>query len=584
MLSAQQNPAGHASDQGSPQLLLGFARDLFQRTGGLRVGGCMALVLLCTLTESFGLLALVPLLQTLGGAPGGPVLAWLAQHGLPAEPGPMLLAFLTLVLLRTWLGRQRDIQLLALRLDYLDALRRDLETSLAGASWRYLVKLRHAEVMHVLYDDLSRINQGTHQGLTLLSTAGLGLASLIAAAFVAPLWSLVLLLPLVWMAWLLRSRMGQSGQLGARLSKGQLDQMASSRDLLGGLKMVKTHGLEAQHLTRLRTQADVLRNDLLRFARTQSSTRGWFELGGALIVAAFVYGTVTWGQRGLPELVMTVLAFSRLMPVLRDSQLLLQQLLHTLPAFYSTIAWMARNRNAAEEPRPLAVERLPLRQSLAVESVTFRYRDEDPATLHDMDLLLQAGTCTAITGPSGSGKTTLADLVLGLLTPSQGHVRVDGTPLDATQTLQAWRQSVAYVSQDTYLFASSVRDNLCWLAGKRPDDELWHALEQADAASFVAASPGGLDHHLGERGEGFSGGQRQRLALARALLCKPALLVLDEVTSHLDTESEERVNAAIRRLRGNTTILLIAHRPSALAPAERVLALEAGRIVSDQPN
>lgn len=566
--------------------LLGFLKDLSARTGPTRVALCLGLVLLCTVTESFGLLALVPLLQVLDGQSSSAALAWLAHWGVRPQPGPMLLGFMALMLLRAWLGRQRDIRLLQLRLDYIDALRRDLEASLAGASWRYLVALRHADVMHLLYDELARINQGTFQALQLVTTAGLGLASLVAVALVAPAWGLLPLLPLAGLAWLLRGRLSQASQMGTRLSKGQLDLMSSSRDLLGGLKMVKAHGLEATHVAELRQRSAAMHQELLRFARAQSSTRGWFELGGALVICAYLYASVTWARSGLPELVLTVLAFSRLVPMLRDMQLQLQHLLHMLPAFDATLQWMARNRAAAEpppQPWPHPPAAPALKQQLMLDSVTFRYQDGAAPALDAFSVQLQAGTCTALTGPSGSGKTTLADLALGLLTPDAGRIVVDGVSLSDPAALQAWRRAVAYVSQDTYLFPGSLRSNLCWLSGARADDAIWQALEQADAAGFVSELPGGLDHSLGERGEGLSGGQRQRLALARALLCKPALLVLDEVTSHLDSESEERVNAAIRRLRGVTTVLLIAHRASALAPAERVLTLEAGRLVSDTP-
>lgn len=580
-MSAQELPTQQTSPKAT-QALLQFVRDLTQRIGLRRLLACLALVLFCTAAESFSMLALIPLLQALDKPSGGQALTWLSAHGLDLQLGHLLLAFLALVLIRAWLGRQRDTRLLALRLDYVDALRCGVEASLTRASWRHLATLRHAEIMHVLYNDLNRVNQGTYQALQLLSGAGLGLASLVVAAFVAPAWSLLLLLPLVVLAWSLRRRFGQSSQAGSRLSRGQLDLMSSSRDLLGGLKMVKVHALEAKHVAAMRDRAASLTQELLQFSRAQSATRAWFELAGAVIISAFLYASVSWGHSGVPELILTILAFARLMPVLRESQLQLQQLLHMLPAFESILAWTARNRSKDElDAKASASEgRLRLRTRLEIEDLEFSFGDQGPPVLNGLSLSLKAGSCTAVTGPSGSGKTTLADVVLGLLAPSKGRILVDGTDLVAPGALQAWRQSVAYVSQDTYLFPGPLRDNLCWLAGHQVDAALWQALKQADAADFVRELPNGLDHVLGERGEGLSGGQRQRLALARALLCQPDLLVLDEVTSHLDAESEQRVNAAIASLRGSVTVLLIAHRPSALAPADRIVVLESGRAIS----
>ena len=168
-----------------------------------------------------------------------------------------------------------------------------------------------------------------------------------------------------------------------------------------------------------------------------------------------------------------------------------------------------------------------------------------------------------------------------MLAPSSGSLLVDGEALIGGDAPCRWRASVAYVAQDTYLFPGSIRANLCWLSGPRSDAEIWSALEQADAAPFVTALTDGLDHPLGERGEGLSGGQRQRLALARALLCRPELLVLDEVTSQLDTETEERVFGALDRLRGQLTILVVAHRAAASRHADRTIVMEGGRVIRD---
>jgi ATP-binding cassette subfamily C protein len=220
-----------------------------------------------------------------------------------------------------------------------------------------------------------------------------------------------------------------------------------------------------------------------------------------------------------------------------------------------------------------------LHQALRFDHVGLRYATEAQPVLSDVCLTIAARTTTALMGSSGSGKTTLADMALGLLPASSGIVSIDGVALTDQQAQCRWRASVAYVAQDTYLFPASIRDNLCWLAGRREDAELWAALDQADAAQFVLALPSGLDHHLGERGEGLSGGERQRIALARALLCQPELLVLDEVTSQLDDQSEERILSALDRLRGKVTILLIAHRAAARRHADRIVVLEQGRVL-----
>jgi ATP-binding cassette, subfamily C, bacterial len=573
-----------ASDSRPPTLVAGlrcYLRDLIDRVGGRRVSRVLLLLLLSTVSESVGLLLLIPLLHLMNGDASTPALLWLLQLGLRPELGPVLFFFVGTMLLRAWLARTRDMELLSMRLAYVDALRSQLEAALAMASWPFLVRLRHAEVMHLLFDQLGRVNLGTHQMMQALSGLGLAVASLLVIALVAPAWTLALVLPFAVLVWLLRRRLALAAAMGSRFGLGQRELMSTARDFLAGLKLVKAHAIESPHLSALARRSEVLREDQLNFARHQASTRSWFEVGGALVLAVLLWAATEWGRMALPELLLLVFVFSRLLPVLRDGQLQLQQLAHMLPALHDVQSWIQCCQAASEPSVDTSTQRLSLRRSIRFESVSLHYGGEGPAVLVNVALTLPAGTTTALMGASGSGKTTLADLALGLLTPTTGAVWVDGNKLAADQTRRSWRGSVAYVAQDTYLFPGTIRENLCWLAGTRSQAEMWAALETADAADFVRELPHKLDHAVGERGEGLSGGQRQRLALARALLREPELLVLDEVTSQLDAESEERVLTALGRLRGRMTILVIAHRMAASRHADRTVMLEKGRVLSD---
>jgi ATP-binding cassette subfamily C protein len=210
--------------------------------------------------------------------------------------------------------------------------------------------------------------------------------------------------------------------------------------------------------------------------------------------------------------------------------------------------------------------------------VYFRYPATDTNILRQIDLALPARQTIALVGPSGAGKSTLADIILGLLAPSEGQILLDNRPLDTAAT-RHWRQAVAYVPQDTFLFHDTVRANLLWAAPAATEADLWGSLQLAAAAEFVTALPEGLDTVLGDRGIRLSGGERQRLALARALLRKPALLLLDEATSALDSEHEQRIQTAIHQLHGELTIVLIAHRLSTVRYADQIVVMEQGQIV-----
>lgn len=220
----------------------------------------------------------------------------------------------------------------------------------------------------------------------------------------------------------------------------------------------------------------------------------------------------------------------------------------------------------------------PLGQGLRVDSLGFRYAEGEPWVLRECSFAIGIGESVAIVGPSGCGKTSLVKLMLGLLPPSEGQVRVDGRPLAAIGPRE-FRATVGAVMQDDTLFAGSIADNIA-LGEAEPDaTRIEAAARLASVHDEIAAMPMGYHSLIGDMGSSLSGGQRQRVILARALYRQPRFLFLDEATSHLDVERERQVNEAVRRLR--ITRVIIAHRPETIASADRVLVMQQGRIVAD---
>ena len=222
-------------------------------------------------------------------------------------------------------------------------------------------------------------------------------------------------------------------------------------------------------------------------------------------------------------------------------------------------------------------ENIEFRHGIRVERVSFSYDGKVPV-INDLDLPIRAGQTTAIVGPSGAGKTTIADLLMGLIAPDQGRILIDETEL-VPERMKAWRKQIGYVPQDTFLFHDTLRTNLLWAKPEATEEEMNRALELAAAEEFVSGLPGRLDTILGDRGVLVSGGERQRIALARALLRKPTLLILDEATSSLDSENEKRIQNAIETLHGRMTILVISHRLSTIRGADIIHVVEGGRLV-----
>jgi ABC-type multidrug transport system fused ATPase/permease subunit len=219
--------------------------------------------------------------------------------------------------------------------------------------------------------------------------------------------------------------------------------------------------------------------------------------------------------------------------------------------------------------------------SIKVDSVSFKYESATDFAIVGLDVEFFNGEAVGIIGPSGSGKSTLVDILLGLLEPTSGRVLVDGN--DIHDNLRGWQDQIGYVPQSIFLTDDTLRRNVAFGLPKDQidDNAVKLAIRSAQLEDFVASLPDGLDTIVGERGVRLSGGQRQRIGIARALYNNPDVLVLDEATSSLDTETEHGVMQAVQALQGEKTVIIVAHRLSTVEYCDRLYRLENARIVDE---
>lgn len=232
----------------------------------------------------------------------------------------------------------------------------------------------------------------------------------------------------------------------------------------------------------------------------------------------------------------------------------------------------------AERPDPVVLDRATLRGEVAFEDVSFSYGGAERATLDDVTLTIPAGTTTAVVGETGSGKTTLGYLVARLYDADAGRVTIDGHDV-RDLSFASLADAVGVVSQETYLVHATVRENIRFARPEATDEQIETAARAARIHHVIAALPEGYDTVVGERGYRFSGGEKQRIAIARTVLRNPPILVLDEATSALDTETERAVQEALERLSEGRTVIAIAHRLSTVRDAEQIVVLDRGRVV-----
>ena len=348
---------------------------------------------------------------------------------------------------------------------------------------------------------------------------------------------------------------------------------------LGAVKEVKLLGRENQFVERYRIHIRASAHATERNQLLQQLPRITLEMLAVVALAALVI--VMIGQhRPLASLLPTIGVFAaaafRLMPSANRIINAVQGTRYAAPAVNA----LAEEVAAFETPRRAAPsDKLRLVDCLSVENVGFQYPGVAIAALSDVTLAINAGSSVGFVGGSGAGKSTLVDVMLGLLTPQRGRVLVDG--VDIRTNLRGWQGSIGYVPQTIYLTDDTLKRNVAF---GLPDDEIddaavWRALHAAQLDQFMAELPEGLQTKVGERGVRLSGGQLQRIGIARALYHNPAVLVLDEATSSLDVNTERGVMEGVRALHGSKTVIIVAHRLSTVQQCDRLFRLEAGRIV-----
>ncbi len=352
------------------------------------------------------------------------------------------------------------------------------------------------------------------------------------------------------------------------------DLSAYFTDVFASIKTIKAMGREAA----VRPLFDNYIRRLNKFRkRVLLTSHGLSALQNVLaiiLVFGALYLAVSWLKVSVVEVGMIAGLMMSIVKTVSRAFRILQQVAEMEPYLWR-VEDLIRSADSARESRE-GSRKPRLEVGIDFDHVTFSHPGRK--VLRDVSFHVPAGRTTVFIGPSGAGKTTIVDLITGLYRPQSGRILIDGTPLEDLD-LRLWRTMIGYVPQELILLSGTVRDNIT-LGDQVDEATLMEVLELSGAAGFVSELPEGLDTDLGERGLKLSGGQRQRLSLARALVRRPKLLILDEVTSALDPETERRLVGQIGKLAGHDgmTIIAITHTSAWMSAADCVLHLENGRV------
>jgi ATP-binding cassette subfamily C protein len=569
---------------------LRFVRDFADFAGTAGVWGAV-LSFSSAAFESVGLVLLVPLLSIVTATNESP--GWIHKSALrildlagaetrTARLATLLGLFAILIVLRAIVTARRDMTLSQLQMGFVEQIRAHIAQKLAAAPWPAVSRLQHARVTNLLGGDIQRIGSAANFTVQILAALVLTVFQIGIAFLLGPALAALALALIAIGAFASFMMLGRAHDLGARLSRTGVALMHETTQFLGGLKLAAGQNRQADFVDEFQASLAAVKRQQIAFVRQQTGNRLAATIITGLVGALIAFIGLTVFDTPPPILIAMLLVFARISgPVMQMSQAA-QQFAHTLPA-YAEVCQLELDLAATPLLRRTDDTTRIALEAIVFRDVNFRYDNagQSAGAIVDLNLTIEPGSFVGVSGPSGAGKTTFADLLIGLLEPQSGDIAVGGTPLRGAAAVM-WRDHVSYVAQDPYLFRDTIRRNLLWASPQSSETEIWQALAIAEADDLVRRMGAGLDTVLGERGTLVSGGERQRLCLARAVLRRPWLFVLDEATSAIDVTAERKILERILGLKPRPTVIMIAHRDESLSCCDRILRFQAGRHVADQ--
>ncbi len=457
-------------------------------------------------------------------------------------------------------------------------IRSDLYGKIQRLPLRWFDTRRTGDIMTRVVEDVTNMERvlidGVEQGLiAAMQVLGIGVYLFFLNPVVAA-WATLPVPFLALGAWIYSTR-GRDRYRNQRDAASDLN--ALLHDNISGVRQIKAYAAETAEHERFNRFSDHLRQTTLRMMKwwaIYSPGMSFLRMTGYVLVLAFGGFAVMKGDLTLGDFTKFLLFLSLFYEPIDRLNSLNQMLLSGRAAADRVFEIL----DAGEEPNASSGDSLPaeIRGHVRFENVTFSYQDQP--TLHGVTLDALPGQTIALVGSTGAGKTTVLSLLARFYEATSGTISIDGIPIE-TLAKSSLRERLAYVTQEPFLFNGTVRENLLLSKREATDAELWIALTAAHAETFVSELPKQLDTNVGERGVKLSGGEKQRLSIARALLRNAPILLLDEATASVDSETERQIQDALDRLMENRTAFVIAHRLSTIQNADRIYVLEKGEVI-----
>ena len=555
---------------------------IFFRAEGTKPWLVLACLVLASLSEVLGIGTLLPAANAILGNNADDttgislfIKSSIESLGISANLGNLLIIIVCLLTLKTVIafGALSYSGITSARVAI--NLRRKLIKAIFEARWSFYSDQSGGRFANAISNDATRAGDA-YQFAAIVVAGIMQLAAYATVAIVVD-WRIAVLggLAGLFLALSMNKLVRISKQAGYKQRDRVSNLTIDMVDMLNNIKALKSmdrYGPLVQGLSGLlkRIKRSLVTIQLARQGVTQGSEALVNIMTGILIYTAYVLFDST-----LPELLVTGIVFFQIVNNLTKLQKQVQSAVVIEASYVRTIELIKQSEEQKESHSGTIAP--DLGAGCKFEGVTFAHGSTP--VISNAAFEVPANRITVLQGPSGSGKTTLIDLLIGLNTAQKGRILIGGEPIE-TIDIKAWRQSIGYVPQELMLFHDTIRENISLSNPDISAEMILAALDQAGASGFINALPDGIESDVGEMGGRLSGGQRQRISLARALVTKPKMLILDEVTSALDPETEAEIVSNIASLRGRYTIVAITHRPAWTKIADRLYTISKGHVSS----
>lgn len=539
------------------------------------------LLVVVTVTENFGYGLLLPLISQITEPEATTqhviieyVQAAFEYVGVPFTVPGLLFSFLGLIFLKNLALYVEEVISFKLRTRLVTATRKAAYSNIMEVALEYLHRKTRGEIVYEVMSAPASFGPLVIAANKVVMTLVLIIGYAALLAIISPLLTLICVVALLPLLLLIRRFFAKTRLHAQSLVATQRPFSSTGIELIDSAKLIKAYAREDEALHSFSVKSDEEQDADFRLSVHGAALSSLQQpiifslLVGVVLYALFVI------EIPFATLAIFLVVAYKLLPTSHVLVAVINQLIGYGPIVEATCHAM----ETSDKPY-LKSGKKPftgLREKVCFESVDFAYHGTDPL-LKDLNISFKKGTVSAIVGETGCGKSTTVDLILRFYDPTSGRITVDGEDLKELN-LRQWRKRISLVPQDVQLFNDTFSNNIRFGVPTASDEEVRHAAILANADKFISALPHGYDTMVGEKGLKLSGGQKQMVCLARAIIRKPDILILDEATSALDSESEKLIQDAVYQLKGDMTIIMVAHRLSTVFGSDQIIVLEGGRV------